>query len=105
MGDRYEGYPYADYPAFWPILYQPDRAPGERVTILRAARIARAYHATAALTRTGSVLVSGCDNCNSSAYTRITPDWSRNPILNERVRPRYGTHKEPLRVLMCMYLY
>jgi hypothetical protein len=38
----------------------------------------RSYHATAALTRNGTVLIAGCDNCDGYMYTRITSNWLPN---------------------------
>jgi hypothetical protein len=43
------------YPAFWPVLYQPDRAAGSRYTVMNATGKPRMYHGTNALTMSGNL--------------------------------------------------
>ncbi len=54
------------YPAFWPLLYQPDLPVNERYTVLSATGIVRMYHGTAGLTLNGTIFVAGCDACGPS---------------------------------------
>ncbi len=70
-------------PAFWPVMYQPDRPLGERYTIMRATSLARMYHNTAILTRDGWLLIGGCDACNARTLRNsggvTTAFWNPSP--------------------------
>jgi hypothetical protein len=76
------------YPAFWPVLYQPDKPEGERYTVMRATGIPRMYHGSAALTLDGKVFVSGCDSCQPSVDQFLPylgsgeSFYERNPVGN-----------------------
>lgn len=56
----------AQYPNMQGLMYDPYAPKGKRFTPLRRATIMRLYHSSACLTRTGEVLVSGCETCSQN---------------------------------------
>ncbi len=51
-----------NYPAFWATLYQTTNpATSDRYTLLCGTTIPRLYHASASLTRDGTIIVAGAD--------------------------------------------
>lgn len=86
-GDAKYGIARGNYPAFWPVLYQPDQPSGQRFTLLSATSIARVYHSIAVLTTDGLALVAGCDSCNGGQVISDVPFWTKSRTQ----RYEYGT--------------
>ncbi|KQK22495.1 aldehyde oxidase GLOX [Brachypodium distachyon] len=57
--DGSAGWESANTPAYAPLIYRPDHAPGDRFEEQSASGIARLYHSSAVLLRDGRVLVGG----------------------------------------------
>ncbi|VAH88996.1 unnamed protein product [Triticum turgidum subsp. durum] len=57
--DGTAGWEAASTPAYAPVMYRPDHAPGDRFEEQSATDIARLYHSAAILLRDGRVLVGG----------------------------------------------
>eukprot|EP00798_Chlamydomonas_sp_ICE-L_P026983 gene26984-8998_t len=55
----------ANHPNFHPVQYNPNNPKGVRYTELARSQVPRMYHSTAVLTTNGTILVAGCDRCNS----------------------------------------
>ncbi len=65
MGGTSNGINRANWPVLWPELYQTDLPAAPRYTIMKPSKIPRIYHHTSGLTRDGTVLMAGCDACDS----------------------------------------
>lgn len=66
----------ANFPQFWPVLYDPQAPNGTRFTRMARSQIARMYHSTAALTPDGTIVVAGCDRCD---YFNVSVPYSKSP--------------------------
>ncbi len=78
MGSPRNGERRADFPAFWPQLYQFDQPEGRRYTILKASSMARMYHSAAGLTRDGKVLMGGCTACGTAIISSYVDGWTES---------------------------
>ncbi|KAF5342875.1 hypothetical protein D9758_016091 [Tetrapyrgos nigripes] len=92
VGDQV-GSSNADNPAFSPVLYDPNAAPGKRFSATGiSSNIARIYHSTATLTPNGDILVAG-SNPNDDVQTRKYATEYRfeyfSPPYMSQPRPSY----------------
>lgn len=90
IGSGESNNPRASYPAFTPVLYEPNKPVGQRYTALKPSNIARMYHSTAVLTTNGTVLVSGCDSCaniKTDVTTWSASRWKQYEYRNEIFYP------------------